>query len=207
MIIDTNSNCAQAVDFLVKRGVEFVGRYYTTRHPSYRLTAAEAVALSRAGIGIFTVFEDYGQAGQFTLTRDQGRHDATEALNQAIAVDQPEGSAIYFAVEGLPNGYRTADLPDVRLYFAGVQGVLQGRYDIGVYGDGVVCKTLQDEGICAYTWLAQASYSFEGSQAYYRSKRWNLAQILVDLPEANWRQLSVDIDEGIGAFGSFRVAA
>jgi hypothetical protein len=207
MIIDTNSNCTKQVSFLVQRGVEVVGRYYAATKGSKVITQAEALALSAKGIKIFTVYEDVGAANKFNLTADQGGKDAGRAKTQASAIGQPRGTVIYFAVEGLPSGYTKADLPGIRDYFSGVTKALGKDYTAGVYGDGIVCKTLLGEGMCSHTWLAQASWSFEGTTEFYASKRWNLAQIVTDLPEKPWRGLSVDINEGNGDIGSFLVKA
>jgi Domain of unknown function (DUF1906) len=205
MIIDTDSNCTKQVPFLVQRGVEAVGRYYAAGKGSKVITKAEARALSSKGIKIFTVYEDVGAANQFELTADRGGKDAVRAKTQANAIGQPKGTVIYFALEGLRSGYTTADLPGIGNYFSGVTKALGKDYTAGVYGDGIVCKTLLDEGICTHTWLAQASWSFEGTTEFYASKRWNLAQIVTDLPKKPWRSLSVDINEGKGDIGSFLV--
>lgn len=205
MIIDTDSNCTKQVSFLVQRGVEAVGRYYAASKGSKVITKAEAQTLSSKGIKIFMVYEDFGAAKQFELTADRGEKDAGRAKTQANAIGQPRGTVIYFALEGLPSGYTTADLPGIRNYFSGVTKALGKDYTCGVYGDGTVCRTLLDEGICTHTWLAQASWSFEGTMEFYASKRWNLAQIVTDLPKKSWRGLSVDINEGNKDIGSFLV--
>jgi hypothetical protein len=204
MIIDTNSNCTKAASFLVQRGVEVVGRYYAASNGSKVIKKPEAQALSSKGIRIFAVYEDIGTASAFSLTAQQGAADAATAKKQAGVIGQPKG-VIYFAVEGLPQGYKKADLPGIRAYFTGVTTTLGADYSAGVYGDGIVCKTLLDEGICSHTWLAQASWSFEGSMDFYASKRWSLAQIVTDLPTKSWRGLSVDINEGRNDIGSFLV--
>jgi hypothetical protein len=205
MIIDTDTNCTKAISFLVQRGVEAVGRYYAASEGSKVIKKPEAQALSAKGIEIFAVYEDVGAANEFNLTAEQGGKDGAVAKKQAGAIGQPKGGVIYFAVEGLPHGYKKADLPGIRDYFAGVTNALGTDYIAGVYGDGIVCKTLLDEGICSHTWLAQASWSFEGSIEFYASKRWSLAQILTDLPRKPWHGLSVDINEGSNDIGSFLV--
>jgi Domain of unknown function (DUF1906) len=208
MIIDTNTNCndKRIIDFMVKRGIETVGRYYSKGGGSKVVTKGEAQALSSAGINLFVVYEDGGDASNFELTDQHGFSDATTATAQAKKIGQPQGGIIYFAVEGLPDGYGAQDLPGVRQYFGGINRGLGTQYRSGVYGDGIVCKTLLDAGICSHTWLAQASYSFEGTQAFYASKKWSLAQILTDLPTSQWHGLSVDINEGLGDIGSFKVS-
>jgi hypothetical protein len=144
------------------------------------------------------VYEDSGT--DLILTAEQGKADAQNALDQATAVGQPHGSAIYFAVEGLPDGYKKADLPAIRTYFSGVKSVIGTKYKLGVYSDGIVCKTLLDEGICGYTWLS-ASTSFEGSEEFHKSGRWNLfQQVPTDI---DWDGLSVDTNEAKADIGAF----
>jgi hypothetical protein len=203
VVIDTNSNCSRKIDYLKRKGVIAVGRYYRIRKPEYRITALEAQKLSAAGIMIFMVYEDTGQKVSLDLTSAQGRADGRTAVAQARDIGQPFGGAIYFAVEGLPHGYTSADLPAIRDYFGGVKEAVGDRFKLGVYSDGVVCKTLLDEKYCAYTWLS-ASTSFEGTQAFYRSGRWNLAQ---KTPlDQDWEGLSVDVNEAKPDFGAFLVA-
>ena len=199
-VIDTNTNCINGLTTLRKHNVTAVGRYYRVKHPSWRITKAEAQMLSGAGIKIFTVYEDSGSG--LALTEQQGASDATNAVQQAVGIGQPHGSAIYFAVEGLPHGYKKSDLPAIRKYFSGVHSVVGTKFKLGVYSDGIVCKTLLDEGICAYTWLS-ASTSFEGSKEFYKSGRWSLfQQVPTDL---DWDGLSVDTNEAKSDFGAFVV--
>ena len=202
-VIDTNSNCSRKIEYLKQRGVTAVGRYHRIKKQEYRITVAEAQKLSAAGILIFMVYEDTGQRASFDLTKAQGTADGQTAVKQAREIGQPAGSTIYFAVEGLPHGYTSADLPAIRDYFNGVQQAIGGLFKIGVYSDGVVCKTLLDEGFCTYTWLS-ASTSFEGTKAFYKSVRWNLAQ---KTPlDQDWEGLSVDVNEAKREFGAFLVA-
>jgi hypothetical protein len=207
MIIDTNSKCTSQVAWLVNRGVEVVGRYYSSVNPSKVITKAEARALCLGGIRLFTIYEDAGKAADLPLTSDEGVKHGNAAKAQAQGIGQPAGSVIYFALEGLPDGYGPDNLPGVRDYFNGVVGALGVSYRAGVYGDGLVCQTLLDEGLTAHTWLAQAAWTFPGSRDFYKSKRWNLAQILGDLPPDDWKGLSVDMNEGLGDIGDFLVQA
>jgi hypothetical protein len=199
-VIDTNSNCINSIGTLRARGVTAVGRYYRVVHPEWRLTKPEAEKLSAAGIKLFTVYEDVGH--DLALTAAQGKIDGQNALDQATEVGQPTGTPIYFAVEGLPNGYMPSDLPGIRKYFAGVQQAIGGKYELGVYSNGLVCETLLDEGICTYTWLS-ASKSFAGTRDFYRTGRWNLSQTTP--LDQNWSGLSVDVDEAKDDFGAFSV--
>ena len=204
MIIDTNTPCIGKTPLLKEMNVAAIGRYYrVATHPDWALTAAEAKELSQAGIKIFVVFEEFGKKSDLPLTRDRGHADGISALKQATNVGQPDGSAVYFAVEGLPSGYKTADLPGLRNYFSGVKAAIGSRFALGAYGDGIVCKTLLDEEFVKFTWLAAASTSFEGTKAFMASWRWSLAQM--GPLDINARGLSVDLDCDNGDFGAFTV--
>ena len=204
MIIDTNDSCRGKAQLLKNKDIDTVGRYYRmATHPEWAITKVEAQQLSRADIKIFVVFEDYGLASKLKLTIDQGKMDGTSALNQAQAIGQPLASAIYFAVEGLPSGYKKTDLPGIRDYFSGVKQAIAGKYELGVYGDGIVCKTMLDENICKYTWLAAASTSFQGTKDFMKSWRWSVAQM--GPLDISTDDLSVDIDVAKDDFGAFVV--
>jgi len=205
MIIDTNTSCLGKAQVLKQKNVDTVGRYYrVATHPEWAITPAEARELSAAGIRIFTVFQEHGSKSALPLTQQQGKADGAKALHQATAIGQPAGSTIYFAVEGLPGGYKSADLPGIRDYFSGIAEAIGGQYALGVYGDGIVCKTLLDEDVCRHTWLAAASTSFAGTKTFMRSWRWSLAQMgPLDITTDG---LSVDIDVANGEFGAFFVA-
>jgi hypothetical protein len=51
MIIDTDTNCKSKTDFMVKRGIEVVCRYYSSGSSSKNVTKEEAQALSRVESG------------------------------------------------------------------------------------------------------------------------------------------------------------
>lgn len=197
--MDTSDNVFSQLRALASRQVTAIGRYYS-RNAWKRLTPSEAQAISRAGIDIFTVFED---SGSLRLTVDQGVADAEVAAGQARAAGQPAGSTIYFALEHLPNGYAARDVPGIKTYFEGVHQVLDGAFATGVYSNGVVCAALLEAGLCAHSWLS-ASRGFEGSRAFYASKRWTSAQD--PKVDQNWDGLSVDVNEVQGHFGQFRTS-
>ena len=199
IVIDTNDNTTTRIGFLRAQGVTAVGRYYSSSAWK-RLTEPEAKALSETGIKLFTVFENSGDP---ELSVQQGIHDAQIALQQATQVAQPEGSAIYFAMEHLPNGYNASHVPGIKSYYSGLRQVLGGKYKLGVYSDGVVCDALLSSGACEYAWLS-ASTAFPGSKDFDRSGKWALAQRRVDL---DWSGLSVDTNDAKPDFGAFLVRA
>src|SRR5690242_14991343 len=80
-------------------GLDFVARYYrsaASRWPT--LSANEATVLSSNGFKIVAVWESHSHIpGYFSYS--SGYWDADNAYRQAKAINQPPGSAIYFAVD------------------------------------------------------------------------------------------------------------
>lgn len=194
--IDTNTNCAPHVAALKARGVKVIARYFASSSWK-RMTAPEVKTLSDAGFQLVSVFEDSGKP---PLTMQYGEHDAQIALAQADQVGQPHGTAIYFALEGLPSGYSASHLPGLKLYFQGVNNVLAGRYQIGAYSNGLTLAALLDAGLIQYAWLS-ASMGFTGSKEFSKTNRWNLWQRLPI--DQNWDGVSVDINDTQGDFGAW----
>jgi|HubBroStandDraft_6_1064221.scaffolds.fasta_scaffold167964_2 hypothetical protein len=199
-VIDTNGNVSAQLGNLKNRGVDTVGRYYSSRAWK-RITQQEAVAISSAGMKIFVVFENDGDP---QLTEDNGIYHAQIAASQAKGIGQPEGTAIYFALEHLPNGYTATDVAAVQDYMTGVKQGLNGKYKVGAYSDGVVLDALLSSGVCDYAWLS-ASLSFAGSRAFLASGRWSLAQD--PNIDQDWNGLSVDTNQAKADIGAFQVNA
>lgn len=189
MIIDTDTNCTPHLDVLKDRGVTCVGRYYAARGSWKRLTQVEAQTISNAGLKLFSVYEDNGDPA---LNSESGRHDAQIALQQARAVGQPEGTAIYFAMEHLPHGYTAEHLPGIKNYFGGIRAVFGKAYKVGCYSDGVVLDELLGTKLIDYAWLS-ASTSFDGSKQFDREGKWHVAQRKVDL---RWQHNPANPKEG-----------
>jgi chitosanase len=172
VIIDTNDNVSGHLSVLKSLGVTAVGRYYASSQRK-RLTRIEASAISAAGMDLFVVFENSGDPD---LSLERGVNDAQIALAQARALGQPEGTAIYFALEHDKfGGFTTAHVPGLRRYLEGVRQVIAPTYKVGVYGDGVVCKTGLDSGVCEFTWLS-ASTKHPGTPEFTASGRATLIQ-------------------------------
>lgn len=193
-VLDSSTNAESAAAQIRQAGHSGVGRYYSSAHWK-RLTRPEAVALSAAGLDVFAVFED---AASPELTFEHGVRDAQIAMMQAAAVGQPDGTAIYFALD---TDINTSALQGVRAYFQGVTSTLAGKFKIGVYSDGLVCGTLLDEGVCSFAWLSSSS-SFPLTKQFYASKRWAIAQ---SVKTVTLGSVTFDLNETDGDFGGFRV--
>ena len=160
---------------LYSHGVRAVGRYY--RHdpddPMTPLTRVEAVNLSTVGLSLWSVFEYENTASYFT--QGQGVTDARVSAEYADrTIQQPHGSAIYFAVDfDATEADITGGIAD---YFRGVASAMAGRYQIGVYGSGACCSYLLDQQLVAKAWLSQST-GYSGHSAFFASGRWAIAQL------------------------------
>src|SRR5437660_814658 len=164
--LDVEVDCSPQIDCLTSEGFEFVGRYYNTNRPSKNLTLTEAQALSAAGITIVVVWENGFPTKASYFSNAKGISDATGALKMASEIGQPEGSAIYFAVD---YDASAADVSGpVSQYFQGVKGVFDAadqQYAIGVYGSGATCQSLLNAGVVSFAWLCQST-GFLGSKTF-----------------------------------------
>ena len=195
--VDSSSACdATAIACLQSSGISFVGRYYsrTTQIAGKKLTAAEAQLLSAADISIVAVYED-GPTSYNYFSADRGVEDADGALQQAVAVGQPQGSAIYFTVDYDATASDIAG--NISAYFGAIASTLEGVYKIGVYGSGAVCSAMMDGGFATLAWLAQST----GWSGYSEFTAWAIKQGA----EESVCGLNSDTDVAQGSFGGFVV--
>jgi uncharacterized protein (TIGR02594 family) len=177
-IIDVAEYVGQHAGRLAAAGVKAVIRYYNHRngpnHPSKCLTPRELSELHTAGLSVAIVFEQRGGAeGNIgDLTAQTGARDATRALALAATMAQPNGSAIYFAVDW--DYDRENQLAQIDAYFSAVRGTIGNAYLIGVYGSGAVGKRLASAGLVDHVWLAASGWT--GTQEALRAGRWTLFQ-------------------------------
>lgn len=149
--IDTATplSAAQAAQ-IHAQGYRFVARYLSTAGNPKNLTAPEAQAILRAGLGIVLVFET-------TAQRQLGGHaagiaDANLAAAQARVCGAPLGVPIYFAADW---DVQPSELPEVGAYLAGA-GLAIGEHRVGEYGGLRVCTYAIEHGLAAYAWQTLA---------------------------------------------------
>ncbi|MGF1446978.1 MAG: glycoside hydrolase domain-containing protein [Pikeienuella sp.] len=200
-IIDTAWAVGSAAAALSGAGCRTVIRYYNHRNssrlPSKRLERAEAEALSAAGLSLAVVFQQRGGAGGHLSDLDAtaGARDGARALDCAARVGQPEGSAIYFAVD---HDFLARERAEIRLYFAALRRVLANRYRLGVYGSGALGAELLECELADYVWLAGAR-GWSGTRQMLAEGGWALFQSALHL---NWNGISYDANI-VGASGEF----
>lgn len=186
---------AQPVDVkhiaLLKRaGYGFVAGYYSY-NPRKNLTRQECAALSAAGIAIVSVFEAQGNL-YTSFHQTSGAADAARALRLAEECGQPQGSAIYFAVDFDATASELRD--GIGDYFRAVNLALAGRYRVGAYGSGLVLATLRQWKMAELFWLADAG-GWQGTHGYRGP-----AQLRQGLPT---RIAGLMVDPDIAAAGDF----
>lgn len=177
-IIDVAANVGGHAEKLAAAGVKTAIRYYNHKDVSIIgkcLTAPELKALQAAGLAVAVVFQQRGGAdghiGDFAAGK--GKADAQRALHLAATLLQPQGSAIYFAVD---HDYVAAgDLARIAAYFTEVAETVGGKYRIGAYGSGRLGSTLLDAGLIELFWLA-GSKGWTDYQKMRGSNRWALSQ-------------------------------
>lgn len=206
-IIDVSYACPGHAGALVAAGVGTIVRYYSrdTGLPTKRLSRAEARAFAAAGLRLAAVHE--ARRGDLigSFTRELGYSDAAYCHPYAATViEQPAGTAIYFAVDLDPSEAEIAGR--VVPYFEGVAKALADAgpspYRAGVYGSGAACAAVLDKGLASFAWLAQST-GWRDYKAFRDSNRWALRQLRAT------RIGEVDCDPNVanGDFGDFSVAA
>ncbi len=183
---------ARIADFKT-RGYTFAIRYYSLPQAKNKvtLTRAEAQNISSGGLLCVTVYQfDARTRGSFTL--ENASRDADRALVCADAVGQPPGTPIYFGVD---YDAEPADVTEALVpYFRKVSSILSPAHTAGVYGSGLVCKTLLADKSVTHSWLSQSTV-FHGTSSF---TGWNMRQ-LADF------DASTDPDVAKADFGGFIV--
>jgi len=196
--VDASSACdSDTISCLQANGIAFIGRYYsrTTQIAGKKLTAAEAQMISAAKIGIVAVYED-GPTSYSYFSAARGIADANGALQQAAAIGQPRGTAIYFTVDY--DAASTDITGNITAYFAAIAATIRGQYQVGVYGSGAVCSAITSLGFATLAWLAQST----GWSGYSAFTTWAIKQG----SEKSVCGLDSDTDVAQGNYGSFLVA-
>ncbi len=199
--IDASTPCTSAASCLKQAGLEFVGRYYAVAAESWKvLTSAEAQALGAAGLRIVAVWESGSPTQASYFSHAQGVQDGQGARAQALALGQPAGTPVYFAVD---YDAAASDISGViTQYFEGLQAAFGTGgapfYAVGVYGSGAVCQAMLAAGLASRAWLAEST-GWSGSSSF---TGWNIKQSATIQPVCG---ISVDNDVAEGDYGGFNV--
>lgn len=166
---------------LYRHGARTVFRYYSHLPPSLPgkdLQPEETKIILGEGLSIGSVFQHFNNCFR-TFENSWGREDAEQALRQAEAARQPEGSAIYFGVDA-DWPYQVMREPILR-YFEDVKRTFEGsNIAVGVYSNGCICNAVREKGLAEYFWLS-GSTGHSGTQAFYNTGAWTMFQNALDI--------------------------
>ncbi|CAM3751919.1 DUF1906 domain-containing protein [Cohnella lubricantis] len=160
-------------------GHQFAARYLVPQEYKWkRLTRAEAEAITAAGMQVVSVFET--TANRPAGGAVYGNSDGVAALKEAQAIRQPQGSAIYFAVD---YDAQPGDYDAIEAYLKAAAAQIPG-YEAGVYASYAVVEEMAKRKACKHFWQTYAwSRGKESSYANLYQYRNNVqvAGVEVDL--------------------------
>lgn len=139
---------------LVAAGWSFAVRYASRVDGGKNLTPGEALALSRVGLNILTVWENVAAAKDPLRGRLQGIADAFAHHALVAACGGPPDAVLLFAVDWNAG---TGEFPAIGDYFAGCAAAAGGPGLIGCYGHTRLLTYLFDRGVIGHGWVAMAS--------------------------------------------------
>ena len=163
---------------LAERGIRTVIRYYSDQDnlPCKNISREERSLLHDFGFSVAIVYQFNGRApGRYT--KETGKKDARFCLTRAEEIGQPDGSAIYFGIDADTATHDPAGVID---YLVEVNRIFGGRFLIGCYGAGTICKKALDEELVALTWVPEAP-AWSGTRDFMNSGRWTFYQNKTDM--------------------------
>jgi hypothetical protein len=173
--VDLSAPVSQSfLDNMRAIGIKTIIRYYDHEDetlPGKTLRREERDLILRNGFKTAVVFQHHNdQFSSFTASR--GSMDAERSIALASENSQPQGSTIYFGVDG-----PWTELSNIMTYFREVYArLVRTGHRVGVYGSGLVCNALLTTGLAETCWLA-APTAWPDYHAYYQTRRWGLAQL------------------------------
>ncbi len=181
-VVDTNARldapaAEPFLDFLKENAVDTVIRYYASTRRAKTMTKKEAKFLSAAGFNLVPVYQDRHRDLKKDFGSENGRRSAEHALKFADHIGQPDGSALFFAVD-LDIGARKTKQIDswIAPFFEAINAAIGGRFRIGAYGGGAVLKRLLDKELIDLAWLSMRA-GHHGTEDFFRSGLWALRQV------------------------------
>ncbi len=120
---------------LKAQGVGFVARYYSTPGNPKDLTHQEALAISREGLAIVSVFETTPTNAAY-FTAAQGAQDGKLAI-ACTQISGQRGATIFAAVDYDAQAH---DLPAIRQYLAAFAMQISPHFEAGVYGSHILAS-------------------------------------------------------------------
>jgi len=185
----TPLTAAQARLF-ASQGFTFVGRYLAEAGSWKRLSPAEALRITEAGLYIVSFFERY--ANRVREGAGAGEIDGKLALQYAKEVRQPPGSVIYAAVD---YDAPVRDYDAIAAYLEAFDAEIVG-YELGVYGSYSVVKAMHERG---------AANKLMQTYAWSRGLRYDPISIYQYKNDVTVNGVGIDYNESNGDAGGWKV--
>lgn len=192
---------------LADHGVNTIIRYYSDEDnlPCKNITKYERGVLHDYGFNVAIVYQYKGRTpGRYT--KESGNKDAGTCLARAEDIKQPDGSVIYFGIDA---DTATHDPAGVIEYFDQVGKRFAGRFQVGCYAAGEICKKVLARQLVTHTWVPEAP-AWQGTRSFMNSGDWTFYQNKTDMTKSGLaRGHGVEVDtnivnpkfDTIGAFG------
>ena len=182
---------SSALKTFADNDISFVCRYLR-RTVTSSLSPTERDLIHSHGLDIVCFFQYSSNTASY-FTEANAELDANAALVDAEVLNMPDGAAIYFAVD---YDASTTDINNKIIpYFRKIAEVFaanEAPYRIGVYGSGLVCKTLKDTNNIAELTFLCGSTGYQGRSSYNSLTRFDVRQIA---PSTTLGGISIDYDE------------
>ncbi|MBW5447434.1 DUF1906 domain-containing protein [Cohnella sp. CFH 77786] len=178
---------AKSAKALADAGYRFAARYLVPSSYAWkRLTRSEAEAITEAGMQIISVYET--TANRPAGGSPSGQVDGASALREAKAIGQPEGTAIYFAVD---YDAGPSDYDEIEAYLRTAAAQIPG-YNAGVYGSYAVVEEMAKRRACAHFWQ---------TYAWSRGKKSDKANVYQYRNDVRVAGVAVDLNKSYGNEG------
>ena len=207
-IVDSSVHCQSEVAKLKKMGVKVIVRYFAKAKQGGGLEQKilekpEADAILDGGLSLAISYQ-YNNGDIDTFNPTRATEDVLDCIKKADAIGQPKGSAIYFGVD---NGWDDAtSIGKVKEYFQTIKDVLKkngNRFEVGVYGSGLMCQTMREKHLASYSWIAGLSDGWPGRPDYLATQKWNLYQNVLEFPVGSVKVDTDVVNPKAAKIGSF----
>ena len=200
--LDTAARCGDHAAAIRASGRVWIGRYLTRGIDWRTLLPDEAKAHSAAGLHILSLGQNRNNAPAY-FTKENGEKDAAAFIGHAERLEQPPGSAIWYAsdTDQIPS-----TLDELALYFDAVATAMaRTPWAVGIYGDPDACIAMTDAGLVRFTMLANApGWRTKEHRAW---AGWDVCQYAEVKPPASGFPFAIDPGEAKSFAGMWRYSA
>lgn len=183
---------------LYNNGYRYVGRYLsgTIVGGASKALSIEELKIAYANkLRIFPIQQASANKVSY-FTEEKAMQDVDSAYRYASALEIPNGTIIYFAVDCDPQD--TEITSNIIPYFKTVHQIMNnnkgGRYRIGIYGTRNVCSRVSESGYAVSSFVSDMSTGFSGNLGFSLPKNWAFDQFATITVGSGDGQIEIDKD-------------